>query len=147
MASIPRAKYQREIFVATVSTLVPWGYNEVLSNHDPWRVAVGWLLWLIPLSIGIHVGWTWLRDNSKSLLSFPLALLIVVGFGYAAYKSISKASQVSFVFLIPGAVLNGDTWDFVVNHRGPEAVYDVDILFEDQDRFAQLRKKAPLQKV
>jgi hypothetical protein len=37
----------------------------------------------------------------------------------------------SFVFVVPGVWLNGNTWDFIVNHRGPDPSYHVEILFAD----------------
>jgi len=37
----------------------------------------------------------------------------------------------SFVFVVPGVVLNGNSWDFIVNHRGPQPSFHVEILFVD----------------
>jgi hypothetical protein len=45
----------------------------------------------------------------------------------------------SFVFITPAVVLNGNTWDMIINHRGPDSVYDADILFRDDDQLGRLR--------
>ena len=53
----------------------------------------------------------------------------------------------SFVFVVPGVWLNGDTWDFVIQHRGPDTTYNVDITFIDEDRMrnAQQHPNEPAQ--
>jgi len=40
----------------------------------------------------------------------------------------------SFVFIKPGVWLNSSTWAFLVEHRGAQPVYNVDIWFIDLDR-------------
>ena len=43
-------------------------------------------------------------------------------------------AQPSFVFVKPGVWLNNDTWYFILEHRGTEPVYNIEIIFTDEDR-------------
>jgi hypothetical protein len=47
--------------------------------------------------------------------------------------------QPSFVFVYPGGWVNGNTWDFIVNHRGPAVCYNIEMLFVDQVKLESLR--------
>jgi hypothetical protein len=55
----------------------------------------------------------------------------------------------SFVFVKPGAWLNNDTWYFILEHRGAEPVYNIEVVFTDEDRrkaFASDNSKVELLK-
>src|SRR5579864_8654536 len=56
-----------------------------------------------------------------------------------------RRAPFSFPFLAPGVWLNFNTWDFLVNHRGPEPAYNTEILFVDDVKRAEvLRGKTSL---
>jgi hypothetical protein len=51
--------------------------------------------------------------------------------GHRPLPPTPQPARPSFVFVVPGVVLNGNSWDFIVNHRGPEPSFNVEILFVD----------------
>jgi hypothetical protein len=46
----------------------------------------------------------------------------------------------SFTFVVPGVVINGNGWDFIVNHRGKDPSFNVEILFIDDVKKDQVLK-------
>jgi hypothetical protein len=40
-------------------------------------------------------------------------------------------------------ILNGNSWDFIINHRGPKSSESVEILFVDKDREQDALKRSP----
>ena len=111
----------------------------IIINNDSAAVLIA--SWA---GLGIALGWclfkvlkpfTW-RLWQKSILIVLAPLLV----GSFAYGNIRERLKPSFVFVVPGVVLNGDSWDFIVNHRGPKTSYSTQILFQDNDRFEYLRR-------
>ena len=97
---------------------------------------------LIFLSLALF-GVCWLltigarRRRTVRIIGGACLLLVIVGLDWWAPKPLSKV--VSFVYLVPGVwVGHGPdypkmvSWDFIVNHRGPEPSYNVEILFVDE---------------
>jgi len=46
----------------------------------------------------------------------------------------------SFVLVSPGPLLNGDSWDFIVVHKGSEKIESIDVMFVDADRLEHIQK-------
>ena len=143
-ASEDKSKYRKGLLLGAVSVLVPWGYSEIMSDSVV-RITIGWFLLLVPLGLAFRSSWVWLRSKKRTKVQLALAILagltVSVGFVAGADFSISRAAQVSFVFVAPGVVVNGDGWLFTVNHSGPKSSYDVDVFFRDADRLEQIRKQ------
>jgi Putative DNA-binding domain len=49
----------------------------------------------------------------------------------------------SFPFVVPGVWLTTGAWDFIVNHRGPEPSFNVEIVFTDIVKREQILSKSP----
>ncbi len=130
---------QADWFGIVVPLLISFGLSVIIVNNDSAGVLIG--SWA---GLAIALGWclfkvvkpfAW-RPWQKSI-PILLAPLLVGGFGYGKIRERLKPS---FVFVIPGVVLNGDSWDFVVNHRGPKTSYSTQILVQDNDRLEHLRQ-------
>jgi hypothetical protein len=46
--------------------------------------------------------------------------------------------QQSFPFVIPGVWMNGNSWDFIINHRGPDPSLNVEVMFVDRVKQKQV---------
>jgi hypothetical protein len=120
-------------FWSIVSFFVALGFPLVLPTTDsPIVVYSGWVLWSFPAAlflIGLwqHLGSPWW---TKIILTLAVAAL----FSWAAHRNIIQRLKPSFAFIVPGVVLNGDTWDFIANHRGSKSSSNVQVLFIDEDR-------------
>ncbi len=81
-----------------------------------------------------------------SLAAWRIMLLSVVGIllSIPYFHWIHQFSRPSFTFIVPGVVVNSDSWDFIVNHRGPNSSESVEILFIDLDRQKDVLRKSPL---
>ena len=53
-----------------------------------------------------------------------------------------KSSR-SFVLVAPGPLMNGNTWDFIVSHKGKQLVDSIDLMFEDIDKLDYLQHTTP----
>ncbi len=49
------------------------------------------------------------------------------------------SEEQSFILISPGVFLNGDSWDFLVLHKGPQKVESIDINFVDVNKLDHLR--------
>lgn len=57
-----------------------------------------------------------------------------------AYLRTAKVVLPSFVLVAPGPVVNIDSWDFIVVHKGNEKVESIDMQLLDVDKLEHLRK-------
>jgi hypothetical protein len=48
--------------------------------------------------------------------------------------------QPSFVLLSPGPLLNQDSWDFIVAHKGKEKIESIDVMFIDEDKLEHIQR-------
>jgi hypothetical protein len=88
----------------------------------------------VPSGVPTKPGQVQLHNHQWSrFIRLGLLGVVWVTFLGAAGHSI-KVAMPSFVFVVPGIWLNGDTWDFIINHRGTRTSYSVEILFVDKDR-------------
>lgn len=130
---------QTDWFGIVVPLLISFALSIIIINNESAAVLI-----TSCAGLAVAIGWclfkflkrfAW-RPWQKSI-PIVLAPLLIGGF---AYGNIRERLKPSFVFVIPGVVLNGDTWDFIVNHRGPKTSYSTQILFQDNDRFEYLRR-------
>jgi len=49
----------------------------------------------------------------------------------------------SFVLVAPGPLVNSDSWDFIVSHKGEERVDSIDVMFTDADKLEHIRHVTP----
>jgi hypothetical protein len=108
---------------------LPIVFPKAESDH---LVYFGWTLWGLTLALFL-LGF-WLQIVWKRWVKGALAFVAVFVFFWVAHRNIVQRLRPSFVFMVPGVVLNGDTWDFITNHRGPKSSSNVQILFIDEDR-------------
>jgi hypothetical protein len=124
---------KQPLFWPLVSFFVALGFPLVLPTTDsPIVVYSGWVLWSFPITLSLIRLWQWLRLPwwTKTLLALAVAALFL----WVAHRNILARLKPSFAFIVPGVVLNGDTWDFIANHRGPKSSSNVQVLFTDEDR-------------
>ena len=121
--------------VGVCATFAAWGYS---INSPLWAS----ILYFVSVLFAIAAVWELFpfRANVKTII----AALLVLAFIIVDAAWIRYATRPSFVFLIPGVWLNGDTWDFIVNHRGREPLYNVEIVLVDEDRAASLRAQGAI---
>ena len=114
-------------FIGLAIGLGSWGYP-VLSPEP--SVYVGSALVLIAQSFLIYGLWNVLGGGFKK----AVIVILLVAFVLVDYRLIKQSISPSFVFVVPGVWVNGDTWDFIVKHRGPKTVYNAKLTFTDEDR-------------
>ena len=120
-------------FWSVVFFLISLGFPIVFPNADSVPLMYfGWTLWGLTLALLLLA--FWLQPVGKRWAKIVLSFVAVFVFLLAAHRNIVQRLRPSFVFMAPGVVLNGDTWDFITNHRGPKSSFNVQILFMDEDR-------------
>jgi hypothetical protein len=115
-----------------------WGY--FVLAPDP-SVAFGSALLI--LCFLFCVGAFWEFFNWTLRIKLPLTVLMMCGLCWGGFYWVSYISRPSFVFVVPGVVANGNSWDFIVNHRGPKSSESVEILFTDIDAQMDILGKSP----
>jgi hypothetical protein len=93
---------------------------------------------LVAAAISVHV--IWLSPYTIDFARWFKSLLASVPVLIAGAIAFVLMPQRSFVFLVPGAWINDNSWMFVVQHRGPEPLYNVTMIFQDRDRADRLRQ-------
>jgi len=126
-------------FGVAVPLLISFGLAILIINNDSPRVLVlawmsvgGAVVWAI-VKLLQRLRWVWW----KKTIPAGITLVFIAYFGY---QNIRERLRPSFVFVTPGVLLNEDTWDFIVNHRGSKTSYNPQILFVDEDRLEYLRR-------
>lgn len=76
-------------------------------------------------------------------LKAPALLAALLASGLPCIKWIEYTVRPSFSFVVPCVFVNGNSWDFCINHRGPKASHLVEILFVDLDRRREVLKNNP----
>jgi len=100
-------------------------------------VWFGWICYAVALAFSVHllwkhIAWPW-------TIKVPLTCIIAATFLWVAYRTIEERLRPTFIFVTPTFWIPGDTWDFVINHRGPKTSYSPQILFVDKDRQDYMR--------
>jgi hypothetical protein len=122
----------RDWIFALLFLLISVAQRLLISAESKVGIFIGWASAGLSLCLFVHFFWkrvTWTRTMKTILAS-----VAVVAFCTLAYRNISERLRPSFVFVAPAVWLNGDTWDFIVNHRGLNTSSTVQILFIDEDR-------------
>jgi len=115
-----------------------WGYFVI--DPQPSIYFGACLLWLAIACFAVAF-WDHFEWHIKLKL-----LVAIIGFavlGIASMKWLVYEARPSFTFLVPGAVLNQNSWDFIVNHRGPKSSESVQILFTDDDKKKAILSEHP----
>ncbi len=139
LASTGTMTQKTDWFGVVVPLLISFGLTIIIINNDaPGVLIVAWLGVTVAIAWSLvkllkRFPWAWWKK------SIPIGFAMVIVF-CVAYWDIGQRLRPSFVFVIPGVLLNGDTWDFIVNHRGPKTGYNAQILFVDDDRLEYLRR-------
>lgn len=135
----PSSRERTDWFGIVVPLLISFGLAVVIINNDTAVVLIS--AWA---GLAVAVGWCLSRFLKRfawrlwhKAIPIVVASLLVCSW---ASSNIRERLKPSFVFVIPGVVLNGDTWDFVVQHRGSKTTYSTQILFQDDDRLEYLRR-------
>ncbi len=95
----------------------------IINNESPTVLVFAWL--------GVAVALAWLMVKvlercSRALWKKGISIGIPIAIVFCgAYWNIGERLRPSFVFLTPGPLFNGDTWDFIVSHRGSKTSYNV----------------------
>jgi hypothetical protein len=138
--------YRTELVIAAISLFLPLGWGELVSGRETWRIVLGWVLWLIPFLLLLHVFWRWSRDKKwYGVLRFGLPTIGVIAFLCSSAYSIWDSMLPNFVFVKPGVVLNPDDptktfWMFFVVIRSREPFYNVQLSFEDLIKGERINK-------
>jgi len=129
----PKSKYGLELLWAVATALLPFGWTLVTGQSVVEKV-VGWILWLIPFSISLHVFWRWSSAKrwalSTRFTGISLASACMLGFAIA---SIAAALQPTFFYFVPG-LLTADnlTRTYGLQFRGDEPFYNVTVSVTDR---------------
>jgi hypothetical protein len=109
-----------------------WFFDCRSQRRHPAVVYCGWFLWGLTVALFLVGVWQQLKSPRWAKLLLVLASASV--FLWAAHRSIIERLKPSFVYISPGVIFNGDTWDFIANHRGSRTSFSVQMLFIDEDR-------------
>jgi len=61
-------------------------------------------------------------------------------FAYLRTPQLARKASSSFVLVSPGVIVNNDSWDFFVIHKGSQKVESIDLMFVDADKLDRLQK-------
>lgn len=120
-------------FWTAVLFFIALGFSIFVPDGDsPTVVCLGWFLWGLPVTLFL-LG---LCQQLKTTLWAKTVLMLTGAciFLWLAHRNITQRPRPSFVYISPGVLLNGDTWDFNANHRGSQSSFHVQVLFVDEDR-------------
>jgi hypothetical protein len=116
----------------------------VFFNH-PDRAEIVWLS--VPTAICLVYGlsgWVAKRNLSvaekigRSLVLFVACCASVSLYAWHFWPEHTASVRPSFTYPAPGVVLNDNTWDFLVRHKGPDANQSVEVLFTDEVKKQQV---------
>jgi len=119
---------------AIASILCPLGWEEFMSDGQPWRVVIGWLLWLVPVSLGTYVFWSWTDKKPRwrfwRVISLIVAAVIFISSG--AY-SIRKSYSPEFVLVYPGLALQDGQTRIYYYAAKRRPIYNSKVIVFDRD--------------
>jgi hypothetical protein len=116
-------------FIGVAAGFGSWGYFVLAPDPNLYFGSALLLICLVFLASAFWVQVEWGIRVKGAILIFGVAILGTLG-----YRWVSYVGRPSFVFVSPGVVLNGNSWDFFINHRGPRGSESVQILFVDKDK-------------
>ena len=119
-------------FVGLATGFAAFGYEAIAPEPDVYVGSILFALAVPFLLAGLFV-YVPFRPVTKTVI-------VVVVLGASAWglrRWVWARNAPSFVFVVPGAWVNSNEWDFMVQHRGPETVYNVVITLMDEDRFGR----------
>jgi hypothetical protein len=125
-------------FLGLAAGFGSWGYFVVAPNPS---LVFGSLLLVCGFIFCTAAFWEYVEWGLK--VKIPLLIVATITVGGAGFRWIRHITRPSFTLMIPGVVLNGDSWDFIINHRGPKTSESVQILFVDKDRQAAVLAAKP----
>ena len=97
-----------------------------------WLLIVAWPFACVAV-------WSLFRRIHPALLKWALILLGCMGCAGLLLRLNYRLSTPSFAFIVPGVWINDNTWDFIVNQRGPSEVYNADFTLTDRIKLDRLR--------
>lgn len=130
-------RYGTEILWAAASTLVPLGWGEIMSGDQaPWRILLGWVLWLVPSSLAVRIFWLWSSDTGRMLRQRSLFVLVAfLCFLAAGSYSVRHAFRPAFMFTWPGLTMSDGRviYYFVAERR---KLFNLTVLVNDANSAA-----------
>ncbi|MGH9757729.1 MAG: hypothetical protein ACRD4M_08325 [Candidatus Acidiferrales bacterium] len=109
--------------------LLSWAYFVITPSPSSDFGLV--LVIIAEICIGIAL---WQLIEWPTKVKVPVFVALLATTTALAHKWVTYETRPSFTFLVPAVVVNGNSWDFIVNHRGPKSSKSVQILFIDDDR-------------
>src|SRR5437899_168637 len=102
-------------FLGIGIALASWGYFALAP--DP-SAVFGCLLILFAFCAWVMAFWELVIWTLAAKVTVILVAFLVAGIG--EYYWVRYITRPSFTFMVPGVWLDGKTWDFIVNHKGPK---------------------------
>jgi len=135
----PKSKYGVELLWAVASALLPFGWT-LVTGQSVIEKVVGWILWLIPFSISLHVFWRWSSEkrwaSSIRFIGISIASACMLG---VAIASIAAALQPTFFYFVPGLLMADNlTRTYGLQFRGDEPFYNVAVSVTDRGAMTPL---------
>ena len=130
---------KRLTFLGIGIALASWGYFALAP--DP-SALLGCLLMLSAFCALVVAFWELVTWTLAAKIPVILVTFLVTAVG--GYYWVNYITRPSFTFMVPGVWVNGKTWDFIVNHRGPKTSRSVEILFTDDDRKDTLKNRTSI---
>jgi hypothetical protein len=122
----------RDWIFALLFLLISAALRLLIPADSKTGIFIGWASAGLSFCFFVHLFWK--RVTLARSMKTILAAIAVLAFCTLAYRDVTERLRPSFVFIAPALWLNSDTWDFIVNHRGPKTSATVQILFIDEDR-------------
>ena len=125
-----------DLYLALVTFLIPLGWS--LSGFHP-NIVLACICWLLTLGLLIHA--FWITGKFAVTIKLVATFVVLAGVILLAWGPVIREYQrqhppPSFAFVVPGVVLYGQpvSWLFLINRRGVDSLYNVEIYFRDMDR-------------
>jgi hypothetical protein len=121
-------------FWGLIATILAAGYSAIAPEASPW-IGVG--LFALALVLVLLAGLEY--PKAKLSTKIIVASILIVIFVASTCYWITRATAPAFVFVKPGIWLNDDRWLMLVQHSGFKSVYNIEILFSDEDRLSAFK--------
>ena len=138
----PERKYTIELLWTVSSALVPFGW-ELVTGAGIIEVFVGWILWLVPFSLGMRLFWRWTTDHEWRLRGrMGLSLLAISGFVSVAFSSINLVAHPTFMYFVPGLTMDDNaSRSYAPQFNGDQPLFNVSVTITDQSALETAKKE------
>ena len=139
MGTAPRAnRNPQKPFLKRDVRLAMWGLFFGLLASTVGGDLFRWVLWAFCLSLFLVLGWDWTQSRWPVWVRLTTVIVVSAAFLFVAIPNVLEYMQPSFPVVRPISPVAGKSNMFDIGEMGHEILYDVEIIFRDDDRFAAM---------